>query len=336
MNDFSISHIQAAAQRLKGRVVRTPLVHSPMLNGLAGCSVYVKAESLQYTGAFKFRGALNKLLSMDLATRSRGVVAFSAGNHGHAVAAAASIVGCPAVIVMPTTAARIKVDNCRWWGARVVMYDPQTQDRAEVARAVAEPARMSVISPFDDAEIMAGQGTCGLEMVEQFQELAVSPDIVLINTSGGGLASGVTEAVRHALPDVQVYVVEPLGFDKMARSLASGRPENNPTVPDSILDGIAGPQAGALPLSVLRRHGVRGLSISDDEALVAMEAAFRYLKLVLEPAGAASLAAVLARKADFAGKTVALIASGGNVDNEIFARALALRAIPSTPMQVRD
>lgn len=321
--DFSVARIRAAHDRLRGQVVRTPLLHSPMLDELAGCRVYVKAESLQHTGAFKFRGALNKLLGMDAMVRQRGVVAFSAGNHGQAVAAAARALGCPAVIVMPGTAAKVKVDSCRWWGARIVTYDPRTQDRAEVARAIAEPAGMSVISPFDDFDIMAGQGTCGLEMAEQLRELGVCPDALLVNTSGGGLASGVTEAMRDTFPTLRAYVVEPQGFDKMARSLASGRPEKNATVPDSVMDGIAGPQAGARPLAVLLRHGAQGLAVTDAEALAAMEAAFRCLKLVVEPGGAASLAAVLARKADFAGQSVALIASGGNVDHAVYARALA-------------
>lgn len=323
--DFSIAAIRAAAERLHGQVVRTPLLHSPMLDELAGCRIYVKAEALQHTGTFKFRGALNKLLTMNAIVRQRGVVAFSAGNHGQAVAAAARALECPAVIVMPDTAAKNKVGSCRWWGARIVMYDPRTQDRSEVARAIAEPAGMSVVPPFDDFDIMAGQGTCGLEMAEQLRELSTCPDTLLVNTSGGGLASGMTEAMRDAFPTLRTYVVEPRGFDKMARSLASGQPEKNATVPDSLMDGIAGPQAGARPLSVLLRHGAQGLAVTDTEALAAMEAAFRCLKLVVEPGGAASLAAVLARKADFTGQSVVLVASGGNVDHEVYARALALR-----------
>jgi len=324
MNTFGISHIRTAAERLRGHVVRTPLLESAMLNARAACRLLVKAEPLQRTGSFKFRGALNKLLSMDEATRRRGVVAFSAGNHGHAVAAAAHAVGCPAVIVLPDSAARIKVECCRWWGAEIVIYDPKKEDRAEVARAVAEPRGMTLVSPFDDLDVMAGQGTCGLEMCEQLNEINVRPDAVLVNCSGGGLSSGVTEAVKHSFPDVEVYIVEPVGYEKMARSLASGLPEKNSSVPQTILDGISGPVAGALPLEVLRRHRVKGLSVSDAQALGAMSAGFRYLKLVIEPGGAAALAAVLSEKASFAGRNVAVIASGGNVDADIFARALSL------------
>jgi len=306
-------------------VVRTPLLDSPMLDQLAGCRVHVKAESLQRTGAFKFRGALNKLLAMDEAARRGGVVTFSAGNHGHALAAAAHAVGCPAVIVLPNNAATIKVDNCRWWGAEIIVYDPLTQDRAEIADRIVQQRGMTFVPPFDDLDIMAGQGTCGLEMCEQFEELGVQPDAVLLNTSGGGLASGVAEAVKNAFPHAQVYVVEPAGLDKMARSLDSGKPESNLPGQLTLLDGINGPLAGALPLSVLQRHGARGLSVSDEDALAAMAAAFRFLKLVVEPAGAASLAAVLVKKIDLAGKNVAVVASGGNVDPEVFVRALAPR-----------
>lgn len=322
MTSFDISHIRSAAQRLQGHVVRTPLLQSAMLDALAGCQLFVKAEPLQKTGSFKYRGALNKILSMDASVRRKGVVAFSAGNHGHAVAAAAHAAGIPAVIVLPQNAAKIKVQSCQWWGAETLFYDPHTQDRTEVARAVSEPRGMTVVLPFDDVDIMAGQGTVGQEICEQLGESQVCPDAVLVNCSGGGLSAGVTEAVKHSFPKAAVYVVEPKGYEKMARSLASGVPERLACVPQTLLDGIAGPAAGALPLEVLRRHGVRGLSVTDDEALKAMNAAFRYLKLVLEPGGAAALAAVLAAKTELKGKKVVVVASGGNVDPEVFTRAL--------------
>lgn len=323
MNEFNISDIRRAADRLHGHIVRTPLLSSPMLDERAACRVFVKAEPLQRTGAFKFRGALNKLLSMDEATRSRGVVAFSAGNHGHAVAAAAHAVGCPAVIVLPNNAAKVKVENCRWWGAEIVIYDPEKEDRVEVSRALVESRGMTLISPFDDFDIMAGQGTCGLEMCEQLDELGVRPDAVLVNCSGGGLSAGVTEAVKHAFPQAEVFVVEPVGYEKMARSLVSGVPEKNASVPKTLLDGISGPVAGARPLAVLRRHGVKALSVTDEAALEAMAASFRFLKLVVEPGGAAALAAVLLGQAPLAGKNVAVVASGGNVDADVFVRAIA-------------
>lgn len=322
MSEFSIDTIRQAASRLRGRVVRTPLLESPMLSERAGCRLFVKAEPLQLTGSFKIRGALNKILSMDDSARRAGIVAFSAGNHGQGVAAAARAVGCPAVIVMPDTAPRIKVDNCRWWGAEVVTYDPQTEDRVEVAQRVAQPRGMTVVPPFDDYAIMSGQGTCGLEIVEQLNDLQVVPDAVVINCSGGGLASGVSEAVKDAFPATRIFIAEVQGFEKVARSLIDGVPQSNPSVPKTVLDGIAGPTAGAKTVEVLRRHRAIGLGVSDEEGLAGVAAAFKLLKLVVEPGGAAALGAVLAGKADVTGRNVVVIASGGNVDPAVFAQAL--------------
>ncbi|HEY4218727.1 MAG TPA: threonine/serine dehydratase [Gemmatimonadaceae bacterium] len=324
MSEFGIATIWEAAARLNEKIVRTPLLRSPMLDDRAGCNLFVKAESLQLTGSFKIRGAMNKLLSMDEASRRAGVVAFSAGNHGQAIAAAARAVGCDAIIVMPNTAPRIKVDNCRWWGAEVVIYDPHTENRVEVSQRLAEPRGMTVVPPFDDYDIMAGQGTCGLEIVEQLTERHTVPDAILLNCSGGGLASGVSEAIRHSFPETEIIIVEIRGYEKVARSLATGVPQSNPSVPDTLLDGIAGPTTGARPLEVLQRHRASGMSVTDDDAMAGVAAAFKMLKLVLEPAGAASLGVVLSRANEFRGKNVVVVASGGNVDASIFARALDL------------
>ncbi|SOY93343.1 Threonine dehydratase catabolic [Cupriavidus taiwanensis] len=319
---FSFFNIQEAAIRLAGSIVRTPLLESPMLNQVAGCRVLVKAESLQRTGAFKYRGALNKLLSLPKDIRQRGVVAFSSGNHGHALAAAASEVGCPVVIVLPKDAAAIKIENCRWWGAEIVLYDPETEDREEVGRRVAGPRNMLVVPPFDDYDIIAGQGTAGLELAEQLSERGIQPDVFIVPCSGGGLASGSTAAMRHTYPDLPCFFVEPAGLEKMAPSVREGTPQKRPAGSPTIMDGLSGPVAGARTSKILRECEAVGLSVSDDEVLDAMAVAFRYLKLVLEPAGAATLAAVLRRKADFEGKTVAVICSGGNVDPSVFMRAL--------------
>ncbi|MDH5857927.1 threonine ammonia-lyase [Lampropedia aestuarii] len=324
---FTNDCIVQAAQRLQDQIVRTPLLQSPMLSAKAGCHLWVKAESLQTTGSFKFRGALNKVLQLG-ERASAGLVAFSAGNHGQGVAAAARAAGYPAVIVMPETAPRIKMDNCRWWGAQVHTYNPHTEDRQVIAHRYVQERGMCLVPPFDDHDIMAGQGTCGLEIVAQLQEQAVVPDVLVLNCSGGGLASGVTEALKQAFPAVQVVVVEIEGFEKMARSLVAGVALGNPSVPVSIMDGIAGPVAGAMPLEVLRRHGVQAVSVSDAQSLHAMAWAFNALKLVIEPAGAASLAAILAGKIDVRGKQVVTVASGGNVDAAIFMQALDMMPHP--------
>jgi threonine dehydratase len=319
---IDISHVRRAAERLDGRIVRTPLLESAMLNEVAGCRVLVKAEPLQRTGSFKIRGALNKILSIPEERRTKGVVAFSSGNHGQGVAAGAKMTGCPAVIVMPKDAPAIKIESCRWWGAEVVLFDRVKDDREAIGRSIESERGMTLVPPFDDVEVMSGQGTMGLEMAEQLRAAGATPDAVFVNCSGGGLASGVTTAIRDAFPHTQCYTVEPAGFDKMARSLESGEPQKNERLTGSIMDALMAPVAGKLTLATLRHQGVKGLSASDDEALDAMALAFRTLKLVVEPGGAAGLAAVLSKKADVKGKTVAVVCSGGNVDHAMFARAL--------------
>lgn len=319
---FSIEKIRRAADRISDYVVRTPLLSSPMLDKAADSRVRVKAEALQLTGSFKIRGALNKVLALSEQDRKNGIAAFSAGNHASAVAAAASIAGCPAVIVVPNNAPQIKVENCRWWGAEVIFYDPATEDRAEITQTIADQRGMTIISPFDDHEIMAGAGTTGLEMAEQLIAAGQKPDAIVVNCSGGGLASGVIEAMGHFFPGAEKYIVEPQGYDKMARSLATGEVRHNPAVRHTVMDGISGPVAGTLPLAVLLRHGVKGLTVDDNEALAGVSTAYYTLKTVVEPGGAASLAAVLSKKSIFAGKTVAIVASGGNVDPAVYIRAL--------------
>lgn len=322
MKEFSIDMIRDAASRLAGQIVTTPLLSSPQLDDLAGARILVKAENLQLTGSFKIRGALNKIMSLSSEERSDGVVAFSSGNHGQAVAAAAKQAGCPAVIVLPENAPQIKIDNCHWWGADVVLYDPATQDREVVAKALVEERRLTLIRPFDDPAIMAGQGTAGLELSAQAAERGYTIDAIVVGCSGGGLASGVFTAVKDAYPDARTYIAEPAGWEKMRLSLESGRPERNPPGIKTVMDALSGPNAGAAPLEVLRQYAPTCFGISEEAALQAVATAFRYLKVVVEPGGAAALAAVLQNPDIFRGKTVAVVCSGGNVDAEIFTRAL--------------
>lgn len=319
--DFGIETIRAAAERLEGRVRRTPLLSSPMLDELCGTTVLVKAEALQLTGSFKIRGALNTLLSLTEAEREAGVLAFSTGNHGQAVAASARMTGSTATIVMPQDAPRIKVDGCRWWGAEVVFYDPATQDREVVGRVLVEQRGLTLVHPYDDPRVMSGQGTVGLEIVDQLGEGGHSPDAIIVPCSGGGLSSGVITAVRETHPGAAPFVVERDGYPKMARSLASGRVEKVPAVP-VFLDAIGSPTVGEHTLAALSRHPVTALEVTDDQARVAMREAARTLKLVVEPGGSAALAALLAQRDRFAGQTVVVVASGGNVDASVLAEVL--------------
>ena len=325
MTPIDIASIRRAAERLAGRIVRTPLLSSAMLDELAGAKVLVKAEPLQKTGSFKIRGALNKILSTPEEKRKSGFVAFSSGNHGQAVAAGARMVGAPAVIVMPKDAPSIKIESCRWWGAEVIFFDRLTDDREAMGRKIEDERGMTLVPPFDDPDVMSGQGTMGLEIVEQLREAGAEPDALLVNCSGGGLASGVITAVKHAFPDTRCCTVEPAGFDKMARSLKAGAPQKNERLTGSIMDALMAPAPGKLTLATLRANGAEGVSATDEEALDAMAAAFRTLKLVVEPGGAAALGALLAGKVGLSGKTVVVVCSGGNVDPAMFARALERR-----------
>lgn len=320
--DFGIDTIRAAARRLDGRVRRTPLLSSPVLDELVGASVLVKAEVLQLTGSFKIRGALNTLLSLTDEERAAGVLAFSTGNHGQAVAASARMTGSTATIVMPQDAPRIKVDGCRWWGAEVVFYDPATQDREEVGRGLVAERGLTLVHPYDDVRVMSGQGTVGLEIVDQLREGGHSPDAIVLPCSGGGLSSGTIEAVRDTYAAVAPFVVERAGYPKMARSLASGRVQQVPAVP-VFLDAIGSPTVGVNTLAALSRHPVTALEVTDEQARVAMRESARTLKLVVEPGGSAALAAVLAQRERFAGQTVVVVASGGNVDASVYAEVLA-------------
>jgi threonine dehydratase len=320
---FGIEDVRRAAARLDRRVVRTPLLSSPVIDAQVGGRILIKAECLQVTGSFKFRGALNASLSLSEEHRARGVATYSMGNHGQAVAAAAAMLGCSSVIVMPDSAPRTKVERCRWWGAEVTLYDPRRQDRDEVLGALVRERGAVVIPPFDDHSVMAGQGTVGLEIVDQLAESGFDLDTAVVPCSGGGLSAGVTEAIRASYPQAAIRLVEPGGMAKMARSLATGRPEARDPDLDTVMDGLSGPRVGRRPLAVLRQRAVSGVVVTDKEALQAMATAFAHLKVVLEPAGAAALAAVLSGRIAVQERTVALIASGGNVDSSVFARALA-------------
>ncbi|MGH6983324.1 MAG: threonine/serine dehydratase [Stellaceae bacterium] len=313
--------IESAARRLAGQIVITPLLTSPLLDARAGKRVLVKAENLQRTGSFKLRGALNTLLSLDAATRKRGVVAFSSGNHAQGVAAAAQQLGIPATIVMPADAPAIKTANTRAYGATVVPYDRQRESREAIAERIARERQAALIPPFDDPRVIAGQGTVALEIVRQAAEFDCMPDVIVAPCSGGGLVGGIALAVAGAQPAIRVYAAEPAGFDDMRRSLASGQRVANDSATTSICDCLLAPMPGALPFAIAQRHLAGSLTVSDDDVRRAMATAYSDLKLVLEPGGAAALAAVLAGKFDDA-KCIVVVASGGNVDREMFEDAL--------------
>jgi threonine dehydratase len=319
----SFADVEAAAERLAGRAITTPLLNAPALDERVGGRVLLKAETLQRTGSFKFRGAYNRISRIPEADRPAGVVAYSSGNHAQGVAAAATLLEVPATIVMPSDAPAIKLANTRSYGAEVVLYDRATEAREEIGAKIAERRGATLVRPYDDPAIIAGQGTCGLEIAHQAAALEARLDAVLICCGGGGLTAGCALALTELSPGTEIYSVEPEGFDDTARSLAGGtRMANNPAA-RSFCDALLAPTPGELTFAINRRLLAGGLSVSDAEVAAAMAYAFGTLKLVVEPGGAVALAALLSGRLDARGKTVALTLSGANVDPEVYRRVLA-------------
>ncbi len=314
----TITDIEAAAGRLSGQAVLTPLLEAPLLNQRLGGRVLVKAECLQLTGSFKFRGAYNKISQMDGDSRQRGIVAFSSGNHAQGVAAAAHLLGAPAVIVMPEDAPAVKLENTRAWGAEVVTYARHGADREAIAQDIAGKRGLTMIPPFDDPQIIAGQGTVGLEIVRQASELGIRPDAVIVCCGGGGLTAGSAIALNERLPGVAMHTSEPEGWDDTARSLETGIRQKVDTVTPSVCDALLAPIPGELTFAINRDLIDSGFAVSERDVGEAMAFAHRYLKVVLEPGGAAALAAVTSGKSSLEGRTVVVVASGGNVDAALF------------------
>ena len=321
MSDLAM--VEAAAERLAGHARRTPLLSSPFLDEIAGRRVLVKAECLQHTGSFKFRGAWASITALPEAARARGVIAFSSGNHAQGVALAARMHGMRAVIVMPSDAPQLKIANTRALGAEIVLYDRAHDDRDAIGASLAAEQGLALIKPFDAEQTIAGQGSVGLEIAAQAAEEGVTQGDVLVCCGGGGLTSGIALALEGHAPGLRARPVEPEGFDDTARSLAAGAIRRNDRLDGSICDAIVTPQPGDLTFPIMARLCGPGLVVSEDEALRAMGLAFLRLKIVLEPGGAVALAAALFRPDAIAGDTVIAVASGGNVDPGLFVRALA-------------
>jgi threonine dehydratase len=311
-----------AARLLDGVAVRTPLVRAPILERGRG-KVFLKIETLQRTGSFKFRGAYNTIARIPESRRARGVVAFSSGNHAQGVAAAARLVGLPAVIVMPRDAPAAKRERTAALGAEVVLYDRERESREEIGARIARERGATLVPPYDHPQVIAGQGTVGLEICEDLAAQKAAPALVLAPASGGGLIAGIALAVVEQYPAAHIVAVEPAGFDDHARSFRAGRRVKNTRLSGSICDALLAPMPGEITFEITRRLVREAVSVSDDEVRAAMAFAFRELKLVLEPGGAVALAALLADKLDAADRNVVLVLSGGNVDAAMFAAAIA-------------
>lgn len=323
METVTALDIERAAGRIAGIAVRTPLIRSPLLDERIGASVYLKAETLQRMGSFKFRGAYNRCAAISSDRREAGVVAYSSGNHAQGVAAAAKLLGMPAVIVMPSDAPRPKRERTAALGAEVVLYDRNSEDRAAIAHAIADKRGAIIVPPFDDPMVIAGQGTIGREIVQDLHALGLTPDVVVVGASGGGLAAGISLAVKSAVPDADFYTAEPEGFDDTLRSFASGQRERNPRLSGTICDALMTNTPGELTFPITQRLIGKGVTATDREVEEAVAFAWRELKLVVEPGGAIGLAALLAGRPDVKGKVVVAILSGGNVDPDLFSRIIA-------------
>lgn len=314
---MNIEMIRAAAERLEGHARVTPLLSSPFIDKIAGRRVLIKVEALQHTGSFKFRGAWSAVSVLPKDTK--GVIAFSSGNHAQGIAMAAGKRGLPAVIIMPIDAPVVKIENTKALGAEVVLYDRETEDRDAIGARLADERGLTLIKPFDNPYVIAGQGTTGLEIAQQAD---VNDATVLVCCGGGGLTSGIALALAADAPKMRVHPVEPVGFDDVIRSMASGKIEKNATTSGSICDAIVTISPGEMTFPIMTDLCHPGIAVPEEDCLKAMAIAFDRLKVVLEPGGAIALAAALFHTPETAGDTVIAVASGGNVDAPMFARAL--------------
>ena len=318
----TIKNVESAARTIQGHARRTQLINSPALGNLTGADVFVKPENLQLTGSFKFRGAYNAIANLSDTERKSGVVACSSGNHAQGVGEASRQFGITATIVMPADAPSIKTERTRASGAKVVQYDRATEDRDEIANKLIIETGAVLIHPYNNADVIAGQGTVGLEITEDFQALGKKIDRVFVCTGGGGLTAGVALAIHDKFPEAQIHAVEPEGFDDYRLSLEANQIVESPQRSGSVCDAILTPSPGEIGFEINRKLLSEALVISDAEALAAVRFAFEELKLVVEPGGAAALAALLQMGEKCSGECVAVVITGGNVDPDVFNRAI--------------
>ncbi len=318
----TFADVEAAAKRLATIVTRTPVLESQIVNELLGCRILIKAECLQRTGSFKVRGAYNKIAQIPDEIRKRGVVAYSSGNHAQGVARAAKLLGIPARIVMPADAPKVKMDNTRRDGAIVVPYERKNANRVAISEGLVAETGGTMVPPYNDPDIMAGQGTLGLEFAEQVKAMGTQLDMLLGPCSGGGMIGGCALAFRGLSPETQIYCVEPEGYDDMARSLKAGSRVELTTSPGSICDGLLVEAPGTITFEVLKTHLAGGFVVSDAMVEKAVKLAFDEYKAVIEPSGAIGLAAIMAEPETFKGRTIGIIATGGNVDADAFSRMI--------------
>ena len=318
----TFADIEAAARRIAGQAVRTPLLNAPVLSERFGGQIFLKPECLQRTGSFKFRGATNAIAALGEVAK-RGIVAGSSGNHAQGIAEAARLAGVSATIIMPSDAPEAKRARTEASGATVVAYDRASEDRDAIGMGIAEREGATLIHAYDNPDVIAGQGTVGLEIADDCASLGVTPDIVLVNCSGGGLTAGIALAVSERFPDAGIYTVEPQGFDDYRRSLQAGQIVANEKLSGSVCDALLVREPGRIGFAINKERLAGGLAVSDQAALQAVGFAYEQLRLIVEPGGAVALAALLSGQIEAAGKTVIIVLSGGNIDDAVLQMGIA-------------
>ena len=318
--------IYIASKRIAGQTVYTPLLENRKLNQICDARIFIKPECLQHTGSFKFRGAYHAVSSLDKETRTRGVIAYSSGNHAQSIALAAKLFGIPSTLIMPQDAPQIKRDNTCALGANVICYNRYSESREDMTKAIQEESKAILIPPYDYAPVIAGQGTLGLEAAQELEQKGIHLDYALASCGGGGMIAGMSIALHHHFPNVKIYACEPEYYDDTKRSLETGVLQKAQTHKTTLCDAIMTPEPGTLTFPINKQHLEGGLSISEEETLAAIAFALENLKMVIEPGGVIPLAALLSRKLKTQGKNILIVLSGGNIDNDVIKRALDQRA----------
>jgi len=317
---IDIATIEAAANRIRPHIFKTPLLESPRLNDFLGFRLLIKAEALQHTGSFKLRGATNAVWS--LGDEVRHVVAFSSGNHAQGVARAVTTRGINATIIMPADTPATKIEGTKAYGAEVVTYDRYSESREDIGAALSQKLNADLIKPYDDVRVIAGQGTVGLEIVRQAAAMGIVPDALLCCCGGGGLIAGTSIALHAHFPDTKIWCAEPEFYDDTKRSLESGERQRAQTEKTSICDAIVTPEPGVLTFPINRTHLSGGAVVSDEHVLKTVATLFKHLKIIVEPGGAVAVAAALTGQIPKDAQTIVAVASGGNIDADMFKRAL--------------
>ena len=317
---IDIATIEAAANRIRPHIFKTPLLESPRLNDFLGCRLLIKAEALQHTGSFKLRGATNAVWS--LGDEVRHVVAFSSGNHAQGVARAVTTRGINATIIMPADTPATKIEGTKAYGAEVVTYDRYSESREDIGAALSQKLNADLIKPYDDVRVIAGQGTVGLEIARQAAAMGIVPDALLCCCGGGGLIAGTSIALHAHFPDTKIWCAEPEFYDDTKRSLESGERQRAQTEKTSICDAIVTPEPGVLTFPINRTHLSGGAVVSDEHVLKTVATLFKHLKIIVEPGGAVAVAAALTGQIPKDAQTIVAVASGGNIDADMFKRAL--------------